>query len=124
MEKAGVHFPSESAEIEARLLKTFHKGFEEVQTIFNQNTVLICEINCNQKDSGQGALERNIDLIRELNNNMGQVVRLYATISAEFVKTINGDNGFVDGMRAVHSAHKYKSSQAELANGVEKEKSQ
>ncbi|KAI5068790.1 hypothetical protein GOP47_0017135 [Adiantum capillus-veneris] len=94
--------PPVNAEREARMLETFQKSFEEVQTIFNQNSMLIREISHNQENgkADSGSLARNVGLIRELNSNMGQVVQLYANISVEVSKSLEEENCSLDRGRA------------------------
>ncbi|CAL9130142.1 unnamed protein product [Musa textilis] len=64
--------------------KAFHavqKSFVQVQSILNQNRLLINEINQNHETMIPDNLGRNVGLIRELNNNIRRVVDLYADLS-------------------------------------------
>ncbi|URE39728.1 hypothetical protein MUK42_37086, partial [Musa troglodytarum] len=65
--------------------KAFHavqKSFVQVQSILNQNRLLINEINQNHETMIPDNLGRNVGLIRELNNNIRRVVDLYADLSS------------------------------------------
>ena len=71
--------------------ETFQKSFSQVQTILDQNRVLIREINQNQESKIPENLSRNVGLIRELNANIARVVELYANLSSEFVQSMEGE---------------------------------
>ncbi|MCO5574505.1 hypothetical protein L7F22_028290 [Adiantum nelumboides] len=122
MEEVSVHSSPVNAEKEARMLETFQKSFEEVQTIFHQNSVLIREISRNQEsgNASAGSLARNASLIRELNTNMGQVVQLYANISVELSKSLEDDNcGSEEGRAdaAATPSRVFTSSELSFGNG-------
>lgn len=70
--------------VDGKLIQTFHKSFVQVQSILDQNRVLISEINQNHESRAPDSLTRNVGLIRELNNNIRRVVGLYADLSASF----------------------------------------
>ncbi|KAL8522604.1 hypothetical protein ACS0TY_012664 [Phlomoides rotata] len=70
-----------SAKIEPKFLQTFHKNIALVQSILDQNRLLINEINQNHESKIPDKLSRNVGLIRELNNNIRRVVDLYANLS-------------------------------------------
>ncbi|KAL7152358.1 hypothetical protein ABFS83_04G092000 [Erythranthe nasuta] len=72
---------ADGAQIEGKFLQTFNKNFVLVQTILDQNRLLINEINRNQESKIPGNLSRNVGLIKELNNNIRRVVDLYADLS-------------------------------------------
>ncbi|KAH7443096.1 hypothetical protein KP509_02G019400 [Ceratopteris richardii] len=75
---------SVNADVEAKLLETLQRNFQEVESIFYHNNVLIREISKNQKDVNvESSLAKNPVLIRELNNNIGQVVDLYANLPVQ-----------------------------------------
>ena len=71
--------------------ETFQKSFSQVQTILDQDRVLIREINQNQESKIPENLSRNVGLIRELNANIARVVELYANLSSEFVQSMEGE---------------------------------
>ncbi|KAF7053598.1 hypothetical protein CFC21_061480 [Triticum aestivum] len=70
--------------VDGKLIQTFHKSFVQVQSILDQNRMLISEINQNHESRAPDSLTRNVGLIRELNNNIRRVVGLYADLSASF----------------------------------------
>ncbi|KAI5080062.1 hypothetical protein GOP47_0005541 [Adiantum capillus-veneris] len=72
--------------------EAFNTGFSEVQKILEENKVLIGEINHNQESKIPENLTRNVSLIKELNNNMNQVVGLYTDLSSSFVTFMDGES--------------------------------
>ncbi|KAH6554968.1 hypothetical protein KP509_1Z292800 [Ceratopteris richardii] len=72
--------------------EAINHGFYEVQKILEENRVLIGEINHNQESRIPENLTRNVALIKELNNNMNQVVGLYTDLSSSFVNFVDGES--------------------------------
>eukprot|EP00250_Pteridium_aquilinum_P029966 c40420_g1_i1 orf=384-764(-) len=80
---------SESANgMDSKVWETFQKSFSQVQTILDQNRILIREINQNHESKIPENLTRNVSLIRELNSNIARVVELYANLSTDFVQSM------------------------------------
>ncbi|XP_020673724.1 protein ELF4-LIKE 4 isoform X2 [Dendrobium catenatum] len=79
-----------------KVLQHFNNSFGQVQSILDQNRLLINEINQNHESKIPDNLSRNVRLIRELNNNIRRVVDLYADLSTSFSKSMedssNGDS--------------------------------
>ncbi|KAH7301069.1 hypothetical protein KP509_23G011100 [Ceratopteris richardii] len=71
---------------------TFQKSFTQVQTILDQNRILIREINQNHESKIPENLTRNVTLIRELNKNIARVVEVYANLSSEFVQSMSDNS--------------------------------
>ncbi|KAM0037308.1 putative protein EARLY FLOWERING 4 [Helianthus debilis subsp. tardiflorus] len=67
----------------------FEKSFVQVQSILDQNRVLIDEINQNHESKIPDNLGRNVGLIRDLNNNIRKVVDLYSHLSSNFSKNMD-----------------------------------
>lgn len=70
--------------LDGKVMQSFHRSFVEVQTILDQNRLLIHEINQNQERRAPVDLSRNVGLIRELNDNIWRVVDLYSGLSSSF----------------------------------------
>ncbi|WVZ57257.1 hypothetical protein U9M48_007662 [Paspalum notatum var. saurae] len=70
--------------VDTKVLHSFQTSFVQVQSLLDQNRVLINEINQNHESKVPGDLSRNVGLIRELNNNIRRVVDLYADLSSLF----------------------------------------
>ncbi|KAG0458314.1 hypothetical protein HPP92_023151 [Vanilla planifolia] len=79
--------------VDNKILQHFNRSFGQVQSILDQNRLLINEINQNQESKIPDNLCRNVGLIRELNNNIRRVVDLYADLSTTFVKAMEDSNG-------------------------------
>ncbi|KAG5605672.1 hypothetical protein H5410_027164 [Solanum commersonii] len=74
-------------EMDGKVFQTCQKSFVQVQNILDQNRLLINEINQNHESKIPDNLNRNVGLIRELNNNIRRVVDLYAHLSGSFNKS-------------------------------------
>ncbi|KAA3468266.1 protein ELF4-LIKE 3-like [Gossypium australe] len=86
-----------SDQMDPKVVQTLQKGLVQVQTILDQNRLLINEINMNHESKVPPNLTRNVGLIRELNNNIKRVVDLYTDLSISFIKSSidvssNGDD--------------------------------
>ncbi|XP_066387699.1 protein ELF4-LIKE 4-like [Miscanthus floridulus] len=78
---------------DTKVLHAFQTSFVQVQTLLDQNRLLINEINHNHESKVPGDLSRNVGLIRELNNNIRRVVDLYADLSSLFAASDAGGGG-------------------------------
>ncbi|GFZ04296.1 ELF4-like 4 [Actinidia rufa] len=74
-------------QVDGKVLQTFQKSFVQVQTILDQNRLLINEINQNHESKIPNNLTRNAGLIRELNDNIRRVADIYADLSSSFSKS-------------------------------------
>lgn len=74
---------------DAKVLQMFQKSFVQVQTILDQNRLLINEINKNHESRIPDNLSRNVGLIRELNSNIRRVVDLYGDLSGSLSKSVD-----------------------------------
>ncbi|CAM8936278.1 unnamed protein product [Rhodiola kirilowii] len=92
---SGIGHRSASAQVDGKVLQTFQKSFVQVQTILDQNRLLINEINHNHESKIPDNVNRNVVLIRELNNNIRTVVDLYADLSSSFTRS-NNDSSEAD----------------------------
>ncbi|XP_062211510.1 protein ELF4-LIKE 4-like [Phragmites australis] len=79
--------------VDTKVLHAFQTSFVQVQSLLDQNRVLINEINQNHESKVPGDLSRNVGLIRELNNNIRRVVDLYADLSSLFAASEGGGGG-------------------------------
>lgn len=70
--------------------------FQEVQDVLDRNRLLIVEINQNHQQGTQVALERNVPMLRELNQNIAKVLELYQQAADSFVKSFNAPSGTGD----------------------------
>ncbi|KAL9224223.1 hypothetical protein vseg_000284 [Gypsophila vaccaria] len=79
-------------QIDSKVLQTFQKSFVQVQSILDQNRLLINEINQNHESRIPDNLSRNVGLIRELNNNIRRVVDLYSDLSQSLTRSMEGSS--------------------------------
>ncbi|KAL6648002.1 hypothetical protein ACP70R_012226 [Stipagrostis hirtigluma subsp. patula] len=96
---------------DTKVLHAFQTSFVQVQSLLDQNRVLINEINQNHESKVPGDLSRNVGLIRELNNNIRRVVDLYADLSSLFAASSGGgraasEGGSVGTVRQAAAGHK------------------
>ena len=75
-------------QVDGKVMQTFQKSFVQVQDILDQNRLLINEINQNHESKIPDNLNRNVGLIRELNNNIRRVVDLYGDLSSNFTRSM------------------------------------
>ncbi|XP_074579035.1 protein ELF4-LIKE 3-like [Curcuma longa] len=88
-----------------QVAQTFKKSFVQVQSILEQNRLLINEISQNHESRSPCKLGRNVGLIRELNDNIRRVVDLYADLSVSFAKSTteaSSSGGDCSGGRPEH----------------------
>ncbi|CAO2841985.1 unnamed protein product [Amaranthus hypochondriacus] len=79
--------------IDNKVLQTFlQKSFGQVQSILDQNRLLINQINQNHESRLPDNISRNVGLIRELNNNIKRIVELYADLSKSVTKSIEASS--------------------------------
>ncbi|XP_058099666.1 protein EARLY FLOWERING 4-like [Magnolia sinica] len=67
-----------------RVWETFSNSFQHVQTVLDQNRVLIAQVNENHQSKLPDNLSKNVALIREINTNVAKVVSLYSDLSSTF----------------------------------------
>eukprot|EP00249_Psilotum_nudum_P012314 c23715_g3_i1 orf=62-391(+) len=84
-----------SSNMGGNVWQSFQKNFNQVQHILDQNCLLINEINKNHESKVPECLTRNVGLIRELNNNIGKVVDLYAGLSSTLTNDATPPEGEV-----------------------------
>jgi Early Flowering 4 domain len=85
---------------ENKVMQAFQKSFVQVQSILEQNRLLINEINQNHESKLPDNLGRNVGLIRELNNNIRRVVDLYAELSTSFARSVDSDGDSAGAARS------------------------
>ncbi|KAL7133241.1 hypothetical protein ABFS83_12G127500 [Erythranthe nasuta] len=78
--------------LNGKIVQTFQKSFVQVQTILDQNRLLIQEINQNHESKIPDNLSRNVGLIKELNSNIKRVVDIYADLSNCFAKSMDASS--------------------------------
>ncbi|XP_019053924.1 PREDICTED: protein EARLY FLOWERING 4-like [Nelumbo nucifera] len=89
-----------AGEGEREVWATFSKSFHQVQTVLDQNRVLIQQVNDNHQSKIPDNLTKNVALIREINGNISKVVSLYSDLSANFSNIVHrrrGANAKSDG---------------------------
>ncbi|KAF7814067.1 protein ELF4-LIKE 4-like [Senna tora] len=102
-----------ATQVDSRVPQAFQKSLLQAQDILDQNRLLINEINQNHESKIPDNLNRNVGLIRELNNNIRRVVDLYADLSNSFVKSreasSEGDSSGTLKSDGKHSQKRFRS---------------
>ncbi|KAK8959741.1 Protein ELF4-LIKE 4 [Platanthera guangdongensis] len=88
----------DAPQLENKVVQNFQKSFVLVQSILDQNRLLINEINQNHESKVPDNLSRNVGLIKELNNNIRRVVGLYADLSSSFAMAMDSSGDSVSGV--------------------------
>ncbi|KAI3988895.1 hypothetical protein MKX01_016466 [Papaver californicum] len=74
----------EIEEEESEVWKTISKSFQLVQTILDQNRILIQQVNENHQSKIPHNLVKNVALIRGININISKVAFIYTELSTNF----------------------------------------
>ena len=69
------------------------------QTLLDRNKALIHEINKNHEARAAGGMERNVDLLRELNSNVAKAQELYEEAGAGLSFATGGGGGVGEAER-------------------------
>ncbi|WOK97537.1 protein ELF4-LIKE 3 [Canna indica] len=93
-------------QMDTKIVQSFQKNFLQVQSILDQNRLLINEINQNHESKIPDSLNRNVGLIRELNNNIRRVVDLYADLSLSFNKSMEASSEESTGGKNSHKRNR------------------
>lgn len=65
------------------------KNFRDVQSVLDQNRILIQQVNDNHQSKIHDNLVKNVALIREINDNIWRVISIYSHFSVDFVNIVN-----------------------------------
>ncbi|XP_059302108.1 protein EARLY FLOWERING 4-like [Lycium ferocissimum] len=65
------------------------KCFKEVQSVLDQNRVLIQQVNENHESKVPDNMVKNVALIRDINSNISKVSRLYSNLSRDFCNIVH-----------------------------------
>ncbi|XP_060175586.1 protein EARLY FLOWERING 4-like [Lycium barbarum] len=69
--------------------ETITKCFKEVQSVLDQNRVLIQQVNENHESKVPDNMVKNVALIRDINSNISKVSRLYSNLSRDFCNIVH-----------------------------------
>ncbi|KAF6153629.1 hypothetical protein GIB67_027496 [Kingdonia uniflora] len=88
--------PNDGApEVDMEVWESFSSGFRHVQSILDQNRLLIQQVNVNHQSKLPHNLTKNVSLIREINSNISKVVSLYSDLSSNFSTAFHQRRGNV-----------------------------
>ncbi|KAM3373967.1 protein EARLY FLOWERING 4 [Capsicum galapagoense] len=79
----------EAEENDTEAWETISKYILEVQSVLDQNRVLIQQVNENHQSKLPDNLVKNVALIRDINSNISKVSRLYSNLSVDFCNIVH-----------------------------------
>ncbi|KAJ9698680.1 hypothetical protein PVL29_007643 [Vitis rotundifolia] len=82
---------------DAEAWETLSRSFDQVQSVLDQNRLLIQQVNENQQSRIHDNLVKNVSLIREINGNFCKVISIYSKLSADFVDIVRRRRAENDG---------------------------
>ncbi|KAL5710268.1 hypothetical protein ACHQM5_020854 [Ranunculus cassubicifolius] len=82
-----------------QLWQTFNDSFRQVQSVLDQNRVLIQQVNDNHQSKLPDNLSKNVALIREINGNISTIASLYSNLSADFTNVFQHHRNGGDAMK-------------------------
>ncbi|KAM4083012.1 hypothetical protein ACB094_08G024400 [Castanea mollissima] len=71
-------------ECDVEVWEMLSKSFIQVQSVLDQNRVLINQVNENHQSKIADNLAKNVALIREINTNISKVLSIYSDLSLNF----------------------------------------
>lgn len=74
----------EEEECDVEVWAMLSKSFIQVQSVLDQNRVLINQVNENHQSKIADNLAKNVALIREINTNISKVLSIYSDLSLNF----------------------------------------
>ncbi|GAB4859950.1 hypothetical protein Ancab_011429 [Ancistrocladus abbreviatus] len=77
----------EDCDVEA--WQTLSESFNQVQSVLDQNRVLIQQVNENHQSRIPDNLAKNVSLIREINGNISKIISLYSHLSVNFSNIVH-----------------------------------
>ncbi|KAL2898724.1 Protein ELF4-LIKE 1 [Bienertia sinuspersici] len=83
--RRNTNFPEDDA---GNFRKLLSSRVEEVQSVLDQNTTLIQQVNKNHRSKIPDNLVRNVELIREIDGNISKVLSIYSDLSVNFTNMI------------------------------------
>ena len=75
---------NEEEECDVEVWEMLSKSFIQVQSVLDQNRVLINQVNENHQSKIADNLTKNVALIREINTNISKVLSIYSDLSLNF----------------------------------------
>ncbi|KAK6935728.1 Protein EARLY FLOWERING 4 domain [Dillenia turbinata] len=89
----------EEGEGDSEAWETLNKTIRRVQSVLDQNRVLIQQVNENQQSKIPDNLVKNVALIREINGNISKVISLYSDISSDFTNVVHQRRGLISSSK-------------------------
>ncbi|XP_042514916.1 protein EARLY FLOWERING 4-like [Macadamia integrifolia] len=89
----GDKIEDDAGEGDVEVWKKFNESFKQIQSVLDQNRLLIQQVNENHQSKIPDNLAKNVGLIREINGNISKVVSLYSDLSSNFSSVFHQRRG-------------------------------
>lgn len=87
--KGGDREKADEEECDVEVWNALSNSFNKVQSVLDQNNILIQQVNENHQSKIPDNLTKNVALIREINTNIAKVVSLYSDLSVNFSSVVH-----------------------------------
>lgn len=79
----------EEEQCDVEVWETLSKSFKQVQSLLDQNRVLIQQVNENHQSKTRENMTKNVALIRQINGNISKVLNMYSDLSFNFSNIVH-----------------------------------
>ncbi|PHU13954.1 Protein EARLY FLOWERING 4 [Capsicum chinense] len=69
---------------DSEIWNNFSNNFRQVQSVLDQNRLLIQQVNENHQSRTHDSMVQNVGLIQELNGNISKVASIYSDFNTDF----------------------------------------
>lgn len=88
----------DDGECDKEVWNTLSDSFRRVQSVLDQNRVLIQQVNENHQSKIPDNLAKNVTLIQEINGNISKVMSMYSDLSVNFSSIVHQRRAIGDSM--------------------------
>ncbi|KAH7863481.1 hypothetical protein Vadar_018044 [Vaccinium darrowii] len=88
----------DDGECDKEVWNTLSDNFRRVQSVLDQNRVLIQQVNENHQSKIPDNLAKNVTLIQEINANISKVMSMYSDLSVNFSSIVHQRRAIRDSM--------------------------
>jgi len=97
-DKEGKDRSKDDGECDKEVWNTLSDSFRRVQSVLDQNRVLIQQVNENHQSKIPDNLAKNVTLIQEINGNISKVMSMYSDLSVNFSSIVHQRRAIGDSM--------------------------
>ncbi|XP_060181238.1 protein EARLY FLOWERING 4-like [Lycium barbarum] len=74
---------------DSQMWNNFSNNYRQVQSVLDQNRLLIQQVNENHQSRTHNSMVQNVGLIQELNDNISKVASLYSDFNTDFTTMVH-----------------------------------